>query len=626
MPKASSLVIIPERVVVNHKYSRGNGFTNPISTRKRSRDVSSSVLRHHHHRRHSSSFQNDSLNDINLSIGSEKSQENAHRDWDTTQSLYGEYLSGMPHLTVVATNEIDWMGIAGTSHSMSGRNAATPSSADYFSSSQQKPNVTVNSLYNFIIQSVAWSSQGGGNTTMANGAPLSAGSVKPSVTFSTSSTTPNTLGTSHFQSVPHSKRSSSADLVGIRDSLLRDHTSTGTVSSAGSTLGLSSTGVGSGGIASTSGVVGASTGASGAGASNTTTIGTNLTTANTKIRHNLGYLRCAITIDASRQYRRLRYVLYDLLRNGQFEYGGIRYHLGGWNVTLLTDTDEVLSQMSSMEKDILSMVMLWNHQIEEEWMKKVMSQEEIPQRLFTEDEESTLPETHQNKRHTLHSRNNNAPPERFSRRSITSAEIPTSQQSFSVSSQVPHHNSIFSAPSTTNNRYSSVISPLQRMRPPSIISHTSTLGSPFHKDSLRLSVPPHSAITLLESHTTNPFEEYHIDIIRQRFKETLMHLSVRQFARDVIIAVRGHPLRKLLLSPRSTEQLEEVAKGYAIYCGSPFVLPTHVASVAPYVLSHRITLNTKKMNGGESLDREGGSGIRSTYLLTRQIVATLPRP
>src|SRR5699024_1974259 len=62
---------------------------------------------------------------------------------------------------------------------------------------------------------------------------------------------------------------------------------------------------------------------------------------------------------------------------------------------------------------------------------------------------------------------------------------------------------------------------------------------------------------------------------------------------EIVSATREHPSVYLGASPRSSIALMKAAKAYAFIHGRDYVTPDEVKYLAPYVLSHRIILNSQ---------------------------------
>lgn len=67
--------------------------------------------------------------------------------------------------------------------------------------------------------------------------------------------------------------------------------------------------------------------------------------------------------------------------------------------------------------------------------------------------------------------------------------------------------------------------------------------------------------------------------------------TVVSYIVHIVSATRNHPDVKLGSSPRGSIALYALSRAYALYQGRNYVIPDDIKYLAPYVLSHRITLN-----------------------------------
>ena len=65
---------------------------------------------------------------------------------------------------------------------------------------------------------------------------------------------------------------------------------------------------------------------------------------------------------------------------------------------------------------------------------------------------------------------------------------------------------------------------------------------------------------------------------------------------SIVTATRNHSDIKLGSSPRGSIALLKLSRAYALFCGRNYVTPDDVKLMAPYVLSHRITLTNAARN------------------------------
>jgi len=90
--------------------------------------------------------------------------------------------------------------------------------------------------------------------------------------------------------------------------------------------------------------------------------------------------------------------------------------------------------------------------------------------------------------------------------------------------------------------------------------------------------------------------------LQERVKTIHIEESVAQYAVELVRRTREH--RQLLLgaSPRATLALVGAAKAYAFLQGRDFVIPDDVKWLVPYVLGHRLVLETEARMEGVTLE------------------------
>ncbi|HZG84114.1 MoxR family ATPase [Paenibacillus sp.] len=90
--------------------------------------------------------------------------------------------------------------------------------------------------------------------------------------------------------------------------------------------------------------------------------------------------------------------------------------------------------------------------------------------------------------------------------------------------------------------------------------------------------------------------------LQERVKTIHMEESVAQYTVELVRRTREH--RQLLLgaSPRATLALVSAAKAYAFLQGRDFVIPDDVKWLVPYVLGHRLVLETEARMEGVTLE------------------------
>lgn len=83
-----------------------------------------------------------------------------------------------------------------------------------------------------------------------------------------------------------------------------------------------------------------------------------------------------------------------------------------------------------------------------------------------------------------------------------------------------------------------------------------------------------------------------LDLLTDELKNVYISDSMKQYIRDIAIAIRQHSLVGCGPSPRAMKSFVWSVKMHALWCGSSFVRPFDVDSTAVDALSHRFTLKT----------------------------------
>jgi len=78
--------------------------------------------------------------------------------------------------------------------------------------------------------------------------------------------------------------------------------------------------------------------------------------------------------------------------------------------------------------------------------------------------------------------------------------------------------------------------------------------------------------------------------------------SVRAYAVQVARTTRVHPAVALGVSPRGTMALYRTAQARAAIAGRDFVIPDDVKTLAPYVLTHRVIINSQTRLRGRTTE------------------------
>lgn len=91
--------------------------------------------------------------------------------------------------------------------------------------------------------------------------------------------------------------------------------------------------------------------------------------------------------------------------------------------------------------------------------------------------------------------------------------------------------------------------------------------------------------------------------IQEDIKHVYIDRSVQFYIIKIVSATREHPSAYLGGSPRSSIALMKAAKAYAYIHGRDYVIPDDVKYLAPFVLSHRVILNSQAKYEGLTSDQ-----------------------
>ena len=81
--------------------------------------------------------------------------------------------------------------------------------------------------------------------------------------------------------------------------------------------------------------------------------------------------------------------------------------------------------------------------------------------------------------------------------------------------------------------------------------------------------------------------------IKNICEKTFVSDPVKNYIVSLVSATRENPLIKNGASPRASRSLYKGAKAYAAISGRDFVTPDDIKEIAPYILTHRITLSNE---------------------------------
>ncbi len=88
--------------------------------------------------------------------------------------------------------------------------------------------------------------------------------------------------------------------------------------------------------------------------------------------------------------------------------------------------------------------------------------------------------------------------------------------------------------------------------------------------------------------------------LQEEAKAVHMEDSLLSYMVDISVATRNHKDIALGISPRGTLALAAMTRAYALMEGRTYATPDDVLAVAPYTLSHRLTLTSDARYGGKT--------------------------
>ncbi len=113
------------------------------------------------------------------------------------------------------------------------------------------------------------------------------------------------------------------------------------------------------------------------------------------------------------------------------------------------------------------------------------------------------------------------------------------------------------------------------------------------------------------SELTPVIEREEIVKLQEKISEIYAEESILDYIIEIITETRNDPRIEIGVSPRGSIYLYKASQAFAFISGSYYVTPDHVKYMAPYVLSHRIILKNKEIQG------------KSTFKENRKIIEEL---
>lgn len=106
--------------------------------------------------------------------------------------------------------------------------------------------------------------------------------------------------------------------------------------------------------------------------------------------------------------------------------------------------------------------------------------------------------------------------------------------------------------------------------------------------------------------------------IQEEVKDVYIDRNVQQYIINLVKATRENEDIFLGVSPRGSIALMKVAKALAYIYGRDYVIPDDVKFMSPYVLSHRIILNSRAQYEGKTNDNVIHSIVEEAYVPIRK--------
>ncbi|HLS07497.1 MoxR family ATPase [Lentibacillus sp.] len=106
--------------------------------------------------------------------------------------------------------------------------------------------------------------------------------------------------------------------------------------------------------------------------------------------------------------------------------------------------------------------------------------------------------------------------------------------------------------------------------------------------------------------------------VQEAVKEVYIDRNVQRYIIKLVTGTRNNSAIYLGVSPRGSIALMKAAKAYAYIHGRDYVLPDDVKYLAPFILAHRIILNTEAKYDGMTSDSIIEEIVRNTYIPIRK--------
>ncbi|MFD1445106.1 AAA family ATPase [Oceanobacillus profundus] len=106
--------------------------------------------------------------------------------------------------------------------------------------------------------------------------------------------------------------------------------------------------------------------------------------------------------------------------------------------------------------------------------------------------------------------------------------------------------------------------------------------------------------------------------IQEEVKDVYIDRNVQQYIINLVTRTRENDAIYLGVSPRGSIALMKAAKAYAYIYGRDYVLPDDVKYLAPFVLSHRIILNSEARYEGVTNEETIAAIVKTTHIPIRK--------
>jgi len=124
------------------------------------------------------------------------------------------------------------------------------------------------------------------------------------------------------------------------------------------------------------------------------------------------------------------------------------------------------------------------------------------------------------------------------------------------------------------------------------------------------------------------FTEEEIVVLRAAINEVHVGHDIQQYMRSIVVLLRNNPDVISGPSPRASLAFSLGVSAAAVLAGQRFATPSHVLTLAPQVLNHRVTLSSPKREIGFANTDESAASIPEvdSFQIINSILETLDPP